>query len=83
MSCCDKKNTDKSEVQFNKEGLICYCFEHSKLELFNASLAGNEKQILDDIISKMKNPGCFCETSNPSGKCCLSDVNAFIKHFKK
>ena len=37
---------------------------------------------VDDIKSKMKSPGCFCETANPSGKCCLSDVQAFIKALK-
>jgi hypothetical protein len=69
-------------TEFNKEGLICYCFKQSKQELFNAIGSGNEKDILDDIKSKMKNPGCFCETANPSGKCCLADIHAFIKHYK-
>ncbi|WP_372655442.1 hypothetical protein [Halobacteriovorax sp.] len=81
MSCCDKK--EESNVEFNKEGLICYCFKHSKQELFDAIQEGREKEILDDIKSKMKVPGCFCETANPSGRCCLADINAFITHFKR
>lgn len=79
MSCSNKKEDIK--VEFNKEGLICYCFKHSKQELYNAIQEGREKEILDDIKSKMKNPGCFCETANPSGKCCLADNLAFIKHY--
>lgn len=79
MSCCDKK--EESKVELSKEGLICYCFKHSKQELFDAIQAGREKEILDDIKSKMKDPGCFCETANPSGKCCLADNMAFIKHY--
>tara|TARA_R110000868_G_scaffold117599_6_gene312170 strand:+ start:3817 stop:4068 length:252 start_codon:yes stop_codon:yes gene_type:complete len=80
MSCCDKK--EESKISFNKEGLICYCFNHSKQELFDAIQVGREKDILDDIKSKMKDPGCFCETANPSGKCCLVDNMAFIKYYK-
>ncbi len=79
MSCCAKK--EKAEVEFNTKGLICYCFKHSKQELFNAIQEGREKDILDDIKSKMKVPGCFCETANPSGKCCFADNIAFIKHY--
>jgi hypothetical protein len=48
--------------------LICYCFKKSKKELFDAAKSGEENLIVDDIKSKMKNPGCFCETANPSGK---------------
>ena len=80
MSCCDKD--EKSDVEFNLEGLICYCFKHSKQELYDAIQEGTEQEILDDIKAKMKDPGCFCETANPSGKCCLADNMAFIKHFK-
>jgi hypothetical protein len=80
MSCCDSNK--KSKLDLNLEGLICYCFKHSKQELHDAIQKGNEKEILDNIKVKMKDPGCFCETSNPSGKCCLSDLNTFIKHFK-
>jgi len=79
--CCNEKpNNNSSEVDLeNLEGLICYCFKKSRNELFDAVKNGKEKIFLDDIISKMKKPGCFCETSNPSGKCCLSDIQAFIK----
>jgi NAD(P)H-nitrite reductase large subunit len=82
MSCCDKNKKLESNVEFNKEGLICYCFNYSKQELYNAIQQGRESEILDDIKSKMKDPGCFCETANPSGVCCLADNIAFIKHFK-
>lgn len=85
MSCCDKNNkNEKQKVDLdNLDGLICYCFKHSKQELYDAIQEGRESEILDDIKSKMKNPGCFCETSNPSGKCCLADIQAFINAVKK
>jgi hypothetical protein len=82
--CCSKNNDEKAQkVDLeNLGGLICYCFKKSKKELFDAVKNGEENLIVDDIKSKMKNPGCFCEKSNPSGKCCLADVQAFIKKAK-
>ena len=75
--CC---SNNKSTIDINdRTGLICYCFQKSKQELFEAVKAGTEKEVVDDIKAKMKDPGCFCEKSNPSGKCCLADVTAFIK----
>ncbi len=80
MKCC--KQNEKSKVEFSLDGLICYCFSYSKNELFEAIKSGSENKIVDDIKSKMNNPGCFCEQSNPSGKCCLSDIMTFIHHYK-
>lgn len=78
MSCCDEKNESKI-TQLSLDGLICYCFKHSKKELFKAIQNNKQNEILDDIKAKMKDPGCFCETANPSGECCLGDVKKFIE----
>lgn len=43
---------------------------------------GREQEIIDDIKAKIKDPGCSCETLNPSGRCCLGDINALIKQQK-
>ena len=83
MKCCDSKiDDDDKKTDFNLNGLICYCFKHSKQELFDAVKNGTEELIIQDIKSKMENPGCFCETANPSGKCCLGDVKSFVKQAK-
>ncbi len=68
--CCSKINNEKvQKVDLeNLDGLICYCFKKSKKELFDAVKSGEENLIIDGIKSKMKNPGCFCETANPSAK---------------
>lgn len=82
--CCsskDSKNEKKVDLE-NLDGLICFCFKKSKKELFESVKNETEKLFVEDIHSKMKNPGCFCEKSNPSGKCCLNDVQAFIKAVK-
>lgn len=67
------------------EGLICYCFKKSKRELVEAVNSGEEDAFLSDIKAKMKDPGCFCEKANPSGRCCLADIKALIEavHSKK
>jgi hypothetical protein len=83
--CCSKnENSAAEKVDLeNLDGLICYCFKKSKVELIEAVRNGNESLIVDDIKSKMKDPGCFCETANPSGKCCLNDLQSFIKAARK
>ena len=88
MKCCNTNDVDngdndaKENVDINLDGLICYCFKYSKQELFDAVKNGNQELIIQDIKSKMEDPGCFCETANPSGKCCLGDVQSFIKQAK-
>jgi hypothetical protein len=63
--CCENKDTVPPKIDFkNLEGLICYCFKHSKNDLFEAVKNSNEDQIVNDIKTKMINPGCFCEAAN-------------------
>ena len=80
MDCClSKKNTSKAK---KIDGQLCYCF-NSKEKDFQSAIENNREQILiDEIKSKMKNPGCFCETSNPTGKCCLNDIKNFINQVR-
>ena len=84
MKCCEsEKKINFSIDNENHEGLICYCFKYSKSELRKAVRCGNEQQFVNEVKAKMKNPGCFCETANPSGKCCLGDINGYIEFVKK
>ncbi len=46
---------------------LCYCFGVSK------SLALTDKSIKAFVIEQTKHSLCSCETSNPSGRCCLKD----------
>ena len=83
MECCGKNRNNNDEVKYDLDGLVCYCFKHSKKSLFEVIQLNEEEKIVNDIKKKMKDPGCFCESSNPSGKCCMADVMDFIKHFKE
>lgn len=55
-----QKSTDKNAV-------ICYCFGISK------ALARLDKSIKSFVKKQTRESNCSCETSNPSGHCCLKD----------
>lgn len=50
----------------NDEAIICYCFGINKI------MAAN-KDVKDFVIQQTRESSCACETSNPSGRCCLKD----------
>lgn len=58
---------------------LCYCFGHSVANIKEEFRAKGHSDALRDIRAKMKDPGCRCETENPSGACCLGNVTKGIK----
>jgi len=54
----------------SENAMLCYCYGATKAD------AHNEPGIRDFVIKKTKHGECSCETSNPSGICCL-------KHFPR
>ncbi|MCO4793781.1 MAG: hypothetical protein KC493_08720 [Bacteriovoracaceae bacterium] len=72
--CCNNSNNGSIP-----EGeLVCFCFKVSKETIRMAHKAGEAEKVLQSIKDQMKDPGCFCETANPKGVCCLADVKKFI-----
>jgi hypothetical protein len=51
----------------DKRDAICYCFGVSK------ALALLDKNIKKFVTRQTRESLCSCETSNPSGRCCLKD----------
>lgn len=51
----------------NDSVLICHCFGVSQAD------AKNDSEIKTFVIQQTKVGNCSCETSNPSGRCCLKD----------
>lgn len=70
----DNTVISKSELRTNvgvkekdPERMVCYCFGVSY------AVAGNDSVAVDFVKEKTKQSLCSCETSNPSGRCCLKD----------
>lgn len=57
---------------------VCYCFDHSVEEIEREVADTGRSTVLDDIKTRMKN-GCWCETKNPLGSCCLGTVGRYAK----
>lgn len=84
---------EDSEVTFTKADLrvpvgvkettgdrpLCYCFGHSVASIKNELHTKGRSDALTDIRAEMKDPGCRCETENPSGACCLGSVTKGIQ----
>lgn len=57
---------------------VCYCFDHT-VEEINAEVERTGRStVLDDIKTRMKD-GCWCETKNPKGSCCLGTVGKYVR----
>jgi copper chaperone CopZ len=65
--------------EISGERPLCYCFGHSVASIKEELRAKGRSSALEDIRAKMKDPGCRCETENPSGSCCLGSVAKGIK----
>lgn len=76
----------KVKATHKNDGLdvpVCYCFKYSRGDILDSLKATGTTQALNEIMDKMKDPGCFCETCNPQGSCCLGNVSSWIIEAKK
>ncbi|MCX7193319.1 MAG: hypothetical protein NTY60_06830 [Proteobacteria bacterium] len=51
----------------SEDALLCYCFGVSRAD------ALNNPDIRDFVVTETRLGRCSCETSNPSGRCCLKN----------
>ena len=58
---------------------VCYCFNWTKEKISDEVNKLGKTNAIGDISEKMNSIGCDCEHKNPSGKCCLKDVQKVIK----
>ena len=62
---------------------VCYCFNITRQNILSELQTTGKTELLEEVKSKMKEPGCFCEKSNPQGECCLSNISSWIKNAKE
>ncbi len=61
---------------------ICYCFNITKEKLIENALIYGKKYAFENIKSKIAKLKCDCKRKNPSGQCCLNDINNTFKELK-
>lgn len=80
------RSVDKREARVRvavKEGsppmTVCYCFGVSAEDLQREVGELGEAPSRDRIKREIRAGTCDCERKNPSGSCCLGEVNAIVK----
>lgn len=58
---------------------LCYCFGYSRADIRGEIASRGETNIPDRIKSEVQSGFCACKTKNPSGSCCLGDINRAVK----
>ena len=58
---------------------LCYCFHHSVATIKEELRTKGRSDALEDIGRRMKDAGCRCAVTNPSGSCCLGTVRRGIE----
>ena len=65
------------------DGLVCYCFLHRKADIAAQLSETGETDIFESVKQEVQAGNCACEVRNPSGKCCLEDVQKTIRRLEK
>ena len=58
---------------------ICYCFGHTQESLREAWVSTGKDEAVAAIHIAVKAGTCRCETTNPQGRCCLGELQKFMK----
>ncbi len=59
---------------------LCYCFGWTKRMVDDEVARTGTSSAVCEITDRMRATGCACEVTNPSGRCCLPDVQAYVAH---
>jgi hypothetical protein len=62
---------------------LCYCFGFSERDIREEVDKTGETTIPQRIRALIKNGMCACSARNPSGACCLSEVNQTTKNLMR
>lgn len=62
---------------------LCYCFGFSRADVRRQVAERGDSDIPARITAEVRAGRCSCEVKNPSGTCCLGDVNKAVKEAKE
>ena len=65
------------------DGLVCYCFLYRRADIARQLGETGETDIFQSIQDEVQAGNCACEVRNPSGKCCLGEVQEAIYGLEK
>ncbi len=65
------------------DGLVCYCFLHRRADIARQLGETGKSDIFDSIKVEVRGGNCACEVRNPSGKCCLGELQEAIGSLEK
>lgn len=65
------------------EGLVCYCFLHTEADMARQLGETGKTDVFESIKQEIEAGNCACEVRNPSGKCCLGEVQEAIRGLEK
>lgn len=61
---------------------LCYCFGFSRADVRRELASGGQCTIPERIAALIKAGRCACALKNPSGACCLGEVNRAVEEEK-
>lgn len=62
---------------------LCYCFGFSRADVRREVAEAGGSTIPARIAAEVRAGRCACEVKNPSGACCLGEVNEAVKEARK
>ena len=62
------------------EGWVCYCYHHSLRSLERELRETGESTVVAEITAEVQAGNCACDVRNPTGKCCLGEVQRALRH---
>ena len=65
------------------DGLVCYCFLYRKSDIARQLSETGETDVFQSIKDEVQAGNCACEVRNPSGRCCLGEVQEAIRSLER
>lgn len=65
------------------DAVVCYCFLHRRSAIARELEETGSTTVLEAIKGEVQAGNCACEVRNPSGKCCLGEVQATIRQLQQ